>query len=819
MDALWKNIRYAGRRLVARPGFTVVAVSSLALGIGANTAIFTLINAVLLREAPLRNPEELVEIYLSSPDFEYGVASWPDYEDLKEGTTEVFAELSGTRLVIAQVDSADGVEMIPGEVVTGNYFTTLGVGAELGRKLLPEDDVAPGGHPVVVLGYRYWQSAFGGEPDVIGRVLRLSGLPYTIVGVTPEAYAGHFRGIVPSIFAPRMMVDQLQPGARSELLARGNHSTFLRARLKPSVSLVQAQTAADAVATRLRADDIEDWDPQAKFLFVPTEEVVLYPPADKLIRASAWILSGVVGLVLLMACVNLASFLLARALDRKKEIALRLALGATRRNLVAQLLTETTMLSLLGGLAGLGVSVLLLKLLVSADLPLPIPITLDLRPDVAVLGFTLAASLLAGLVLGLAPALQSTNPNVSATIKDESAGAGRTGRFTLRNALVVMQVATSLVLLVSAGLFLRSLSRVQNVDPGFGLDPSAILTAIVPSTRYSEETGRLFVRRMLSRFDAIPGVEATGVTSNLYLNTLSIQNISINVDGVEPPPGREAHTADRAVVSPGFFEAVGVKVLKGRNFDLRDRPDSPPVAIVSEALAKKFFPDREAVGGILRRPDEADEDLRIIGVASDAKVRSLGEAPRDFVYRPYSQSYAAFVTVVAKTRADPGKTALDLMAAARELDPELMIWEAKTMERHLGIVLLPARLAAILFSAFAAVALALASIGLYGIVSYAVSQRTREVGIRMSLGADSGHVVRMLMRGGLGLVAVGAVVGLVGSLLVAPLLSSLLFGVRPTDVVAFTAMPIVLLAVAGFAAFVPAIRASRIDPVRALRME
>ena len=549
MDALLKNIRYAGRRLARKPGFTSVAILSLALGIGANTAIFSLVNAVLIREVPLDRPEELVEVYLSSPDFEYGVFSWPDYEDFKEGTTEVFSEVSGTRLLVVQFDNAEGVEMVPGEAVTGNYFATLGIEAELGRLLMPEDDVAPGGHAVVVLGHGYWHNAYGGDPGVVGQTIRIGGLAYTIVGVAPEAYSGHFRAVVPSVFAPRMMVGQLMPGADDELQARGNHSVFVKGRKKPGVSLVQAETAASAVAARLRDDDIEDWDPQASFLFVPTTDVILYPPADTFIKATAWILTGVVGLVLLLACINLASFLLARALDRKKEIALRLALGATRRHLMGQLLTETTMLALLGGAAGLAVSVGLLRILVNADLPLPLPITLDLSPDLNVLGFSLAVSVLAGLFLGLAPALQTTNPDMSSTIKDESAGVGRSGGFTLRNILVVAQVATSLVLLVGAGLFLRSLQRILTVDPGFGRDPAAILTLIVPSTRYSEEEGRLFTQRMLARFREILGVEAAGVTSNLHLNMMSTQGMSINVDGVEPPPGRESHGVPKIPVA------------------------------------------------------------------------------------------------------------------------------------------------------------------------------------------------------------------------------------------------------------------------------
>jgi len=819
LHTLWKNVQYSARRLAQKPGFTLVAIASLALGIGANSALFTLVNAVLLREAPIDKPEELVEIYITSPEFEYNVFSYPDLRDLVEGTKDVFVEVAATKITLTQVDDASGVEVLPAEVVTGNWFETLGIEAAVGRTMLPEDDVAPGAHPVVLLGHSYWQKVFGGDPGVVGRETRIGGRPYTVIGVAPASYEGHFRGLAPAFFLPRMMLNEVAPGNYDQLEARGDHGTFVTGRLKPGATIAQAQTAADAVAERLRESAIEDWDPRAEFLFVPKTDVILYPPFDRFVRAAAWLLMIVVGLVLLMACVNLASFLLARAIDRRKEVALRIALGATRRALVAQLLTETTLLALLGGIAGVVFGQALLAFLVGADLPLPIPITLDLSLDTRVLGFSLLVSVAAGFFLGLAPALQTTNPNVSATIKDETAGVGRSGGLTLRNALLVVQVATSVVLLVGAGLFLRSFQRIQTVDPGFGRDPSAILTVLLPGTRYSEEGGRRFEKRLEERLRQVPGVKAVGVTGNLHLNTLSTQQTNVNVDGVEPPEGRDSHMVDRATVSAGFFEAAGVRILRGRNFEENDLPDAPPVAIINEALAEKFFPGQDPLGRRLRRPDEGDPDVTIVGIASTAKIRSLGEAPRPFVYMPFSQRYTSDFTFVMKTAADPERTAVDAMAAARELDPELWIWEAKTMARHLGIVLLPARLSALLLSAFAGVALALAAIGLYGIVSYSVAQRVREVGIRMSLGADGGSVVSMLMKGGLKLVGVGAAVGVAASLAVAPALASLLFGIEPTDVASFVLMPLTLVVVATLAAYVPARRASRIDPVRALKAE
>ncbi len=814
---LWRNVRYEARHLTKSPGFTLTAILSLALGIGANTAIFSLVNAILLRELPIVQPEELVDVYISRPDFQHNVFSYPDYEDFRDGTEQVFSDVSASRIALTQIDRNGNVEMQPGEVVTGNYFRLLGIEAAVGRTLLPEDDVRPGAHPVVVLGHAYWQSAYGGDPAAVGQEVRLGGRPYSIVGVAPADYPGNLRGLVPVVFVPMMMVDEIQPSDSSELENRGNHSLFVKARRRSGVSMVQAQAAADGVSGRLSELAPRSWDTRAEFLLIPTESVILYPPFDRFVCASAWLLTTVVSLVLFMACINLASFLLARGLDRRKEIALRLALGARRRHLVAQLLTETALLGLLGGLAGIALAVGLLRVLVAADLPLPLPVTLDLSLDATVLGFSLAISILAGLFLGLAPALQTTNPAVATTLKDETTGHERGKKLFLRNALVVLQVAVSVVLLVCAGLFVRSFDRIQSVDPGFGREPSALLSFMMPTTRYSEEEGHLFVRGMLDRFRELPGVEAVGLTGNLHLNTLSTQTMAVNVDGVEPPPDREAHSADLATVDAGFFEAAGIGILEGRNFEDYDRPDGQPVAIINRAMAEKFWPGRDAVGRMIRRPNA--EDLLVVGIAATAKIRSIGEDPRAFVYRPYSQNYTTFLTVVARTTADPERTALDLMAVSRELDPEIWIWEAKSMARHLGIVLLPARLSALLLSVFGGLALALASIGLYGIVSYTVSRRTREVGIRMSLGANTGSVVGLLMGSGLKLVAAGGAVGIVLAVAASRLLSGLLFRVSAFDPFTFIAAPVVLALAAIVAAFLPARRASRVDPVAALRTE
>jgi predicted permease len=813
---LARDVRYALRRLAQSPAFTVIAILSLAVGIGANSAIFTVVNAVLLRSDPFERPEELVDIYFNNPAvLEYCPFSIPDFEDVRDGTRDVFAAVGGSQLTLVQADRDGATEMLLAEMVTGEYFSALGVGVEQGRVLLPEDDVAAGAHPVVVLGHGYWMHAFGGDPDVVGQEVRLTSRVYTIVGVAAEGYRGRFSGIPPAFFLPIKMINEVQPTTGDQLENRGSQSMYVRGRLKPGATIEQARVSVAGVAARFREEYPSNWNAESGIILVPTEDVILWPQIDGFIRAAAWLLMGVVGLVLFLACINLASFLLARAADRRREIAVRLALGATRSGLVGQLLAETVILGLLGGAAGVAVGIWLLRLLLAADLPLPVPLELDLSLDGRVVGFTLAISLVAGVLFGLAPAVQSSKADVAATLKQDAAGAGLSGRLTLRNALVVAQVAVSLVLLVGAGLFLRSFMATQAVDPGFGQQPAAMFEMALPSNRISREEGHVFLRTLFERFERIPGVEAVGLTGNLQLNTLRTQTTGVNVEGVAPPPGLQEHDIDYAEVDAGFFDATGIRIVRGRNFTDTDREDAPPVAIISEAMANRFWPGADPIGRMVLRSDA--EDLRVIGVASDAKVRSLGEAPRPFLYRPFSQDYTSFFSVIVRTRPDPAPVVLELVAAARELEPELWLWDPKTMERHLGILLLPARLSALLLTVFATLALTLACIGLYGLVSYAVSQRTHEMGIRMSLGADASAVVRMLTGSGMKLVGVGSVVGLALALLVARSLSRLLFGVSTFDPVTFVAVPALLGGVALLAAYLPARRASRVDPVSALR--
>ena len=750
-----RDVRDAIRSLARRPAFTAVAVLSLALGIGANTAIFSLVNAVILRDSRIERPDEVVNLYLHQAAFEFGTLSYPDFEDVRDGTAVVFSDIAASHFVPLTIDRGEGggVGLAPAEAVTGSYFPMLGIEAAVGRTLLPSDGVSRGGHPVVMLDYRYWQSAFAGDPDVVGREMRVGGRAYTVIGVGPPDFAGTVRGLTPTFYVPYMMAEELNGFPVFD--QRGSRSLFVKARLRPGATLPQAEAAVGAVAAQLTRDRMENWDPAGRFALLPLTDVLLFPPMDSYVRGAAWLLMAVVGLVLLLACTNLASFLLARALG-----------GPSAAD---------------AGHAGCRA--------------VPTGTFLGSR--------TFGVSVVAGALLGLVPALQSTRPDVAGALRSESAGGGQPGQLRWRNALVVTQLAISLVLLVGAGLFLRSFQRVQSVDPGFGREPTALTTFLAPATRFAPDEARVYTRRLLDRFRALPGVEAVGAISNLHLNPLSQRSSDFNVDGVEPP-------ADH-----GAFE-----IVRGRNFHDADRPDTQPVVIVSEAMARRFWTDGDAV-----RPARPAARPRsplawlVVGVASDAKVRQLGESPRNMVYLPYSQRFTPSLTVVARTSIDPERTALALLTAGRELDPDLRVLETKTMDRHLALMRLPQQLSAFVLLAFGVLALALAAVGLYGVVSYGVAQRTHEIGIRKALGADGPRVVRLLVAGGLKLVVLGGALGLALAVVAARLLGGLLFEVDALDPLTFVGVPLVLGAAALFAAYLPARRANRVSPVVALRTD
>jgi predicted permease len=811
-----EDFTYAVRRLTRTPGFTLVAVLSLALGIGANTAMFSLVNAVLLRDVPAANPEQLVEVYTAESDgYAYSTSSYPDFVDMRT-RTDVFSGVVGTRTFLARVEKGGAPEVAFGELLSWDYFQVLGIPMALGRSFLPEEDETPGTHPVTILGYRTWVNDFGADPGVLGRTVRLGGTPFTVVGVAPESFTGSMPVLVTGYFAPLMMTNEMMGSLLvNQLERRGSRSMFVKARLRPGVSVEQANASMAALAAGL-AETYPGSNEARTMSVLPSGDVALHPLVDRALAPVAALLLAVVGLVLLIACANLASFLLARAEDRRKEIAVRLALGAGRGALVRQLLTETTLLALMGGAAGVVLAQWTVDLLLAFKPPLPVPVALDVPLDTTVLLFTAGVSLTAGLFFGLAPALQATNPDVAPTLKNEAGRAGKPGRFNLRNGLVVVQVAFSFVLLIGAGLFVRSLQKAQHIDPGFYTGTGALLWPMAGLSGYeTPEQQADFARRAEERLLAHPAIDQVARADRLPLGS-SIQTQGFLLPGV-PSDNPNGHTdVDNAHVTPEYFEAMEVPILRGRSFTPED-VDGEFVVVVSQAFNARYFPDTDVVGMTLNQ--DGDHPLRIIGVAADTKVRTLGEEPRPYVYQLMGQPEDYDAQYVVRGR---GSSA-ELLAAARramdEVDPDLVYFETKTMEDHLGLMLFAPRMAALLLGVFGGLALLLSAVGIYGVVSYAVARRTRELGIRMSLGASGRDIVTMAVGGGMRLVLKGGLVGVVLAGAGSWALKGFLYGVGTTDLATFVAIPVILTGVALVAAFVPARRASEVDPVAALRSE
>ncbi len=788
----------------------------MALGIGANTAIFSVVNGIMLKGLPVENVSSLVEIYFSEDNgYPYATASYPDFEALRDGLPGIFDGVASWNLAIARMDRGEEAEVVLGETVSGNYFDLLGVDPTIGRGFLPEEDRTPGTHFVTVLSHGYWERALGADPEILGKSVRINSRPYTVVGIAPEGFNGMMRGLVPDFWVPMMMERVIHGLSGDRLQRRSSRNLFIKGRLNPDVTVEQAGAALATLSANL-AEEYPETNENRAFSLLPTKDVAIHPLVDRMLVPVAALLLTVVGLVLLIACVNLASFLLARAADRKKEIALRLALGAKRSNLIRQLLMETTLLSLLGAGGGVLLAYWTLDLLLSFKPPLPVPVNLDVGIDGTVLGFTTLVALLAGVAFGLVPALQATNPDLAPVLKDEGATTQGRRRLNVRNGLVVTQVAVSLVLLVGAGLFVRSLQKAQAIDPGFITEEAVLLWPNMQLSGFTEDEGKQIYLELEERLAALPGVSAVGLVSRLPLGA-SVQTAGVKIEGVQPSAGRDEIDVDDTAVSGEYFEAMGIPILRGRNFGPEDGPESPRVVIVSEAAAERFWPGQDPLGKPVQYSPTST--AQVIGVAADTKVRTLGEAPRPFLYDNARRSYNEALTILVKGN----RASLELLPAVRraalEIAPNMVVMELKTMEEHMGLLLFAPRMAALLLSVFGALALVLAGVGLYGLVSYAVSRRTKEVGIRISLGADAAKVVNMVMGGGMRLVLVGSVIGMALSASVTWLLSGYLYGIGALDLATFFGIPLLLGGVALGAAYVPAKRASRVNPVEALRSE
>ncbi|MDA0327490.1 MAG: ADOP family duplicated permease [Gemmatimonadetes bacterium] len=818
VSAILADLKFAVRTLSKAPAFTAVAVLSLGLGIGPNTAIFSLVDAILFQDWGVDDPERIVDIYTLTRAGEYFYSGYRTFEIVEDGTGDVFESVAQHSLITARVEAPSGdAELVLGEMVSGNYFDVMGVRTSIGRTFLPEEDATEGTHPVLVLGNHYWQTRYGADPSIVGSEIRMNGRPYTVIGIAPETFKGRLApGIGTDFWVPFQMFPHLSPSKM------GNGDLTITGRLRAGVEPGQAIAAVETIATReaeRRRTEIENYRGYFALVAVSLADVKLHPTFDGILTQMALLLFAAVGLVLLVACVNLAGFLLSRASDRRKEMAVRVAMGAGRTAIVRQLLVESLVLSGLGAMLGLVLGQLAMRAIVSIELPVPIPLELEVGLSLPLLLFTAGSAIVAAVLFGLTPALEATRAPVAATLRDEAGSSGGKRKVGARGLLVAGQMALSTVLLFGAVIFVRSLQAASDMDVGFATREAAVVKIETEANEYSLDQRIAFVEELGRRLESHSTVTDFGITARMPLD-LGVINTAFDIPGVEPPADQSRHVLEMATITPGYFETMGIPILEGRAFTDTDRDGSAPVAILSKAAADLYWPGESAIGRTLLREPDGSDALTVVGVAGNVNIWSLGESPRPYMYRPYFQglSFAAFF-VTARGNAPPGELAALIRNEARAIDPEVFLTEVGTMDDHLGYIYFLPRMAAAMLSIVGVLALLLACMGLYGMVSYGVSRRTREMGIRLALGAERQEVVNMVLKSGLVIVGVGAAVGIVASLGLGQVVQRFLFGAGALDPLAILTAPLLLGVVAAVATYLPARRASRVDPVRALRSE
>lgn len=840
---MFRDLSYSARMLLKNRVFTAMAVLSLALGIGANAAIFSLLDAVLLKMLPVRQPQQLMFLESGDPGFKRSSnISYAALEHLRK-QNQVLSDLcffSYTTRLNASINGQ--VEVVEGQPVSGNFFSVLGVDAIAGRILAETDDVQNSAQPVAVISYRYWQRRFGQSPLVVGQTATLNSTPVTIVGVTPPEFFGVIVGNAPDIFIPSITADRILP---RRFGFRGGSLPFVLGRLRPGVSEPQANAALTLLLQQANLADAGTQLTSEKQQAIQRQPLKLIPASQgfNLLRVQfskpLKLLMVVVGLVLLIACANVANLLLARATTRKKEIALRLALGASRLRIVRQLLTESVLLALIGG--GLGLllaswgSNLLLTVVSSGRNPVTsnANLTINVPLDFRILGFTAIVSMLAAIVFGLAPAWRATRLDLSPTLKDNARGGAVSGRFLWGRSLVVAQVALSLMLLVGAGLFIRSLSKLRNFDVGFKRDNVLLFSVDPQLIRYQQPQIATLYKQMLERVATVPDVQSVSLARQGLLSGSGTQG-SIKVPG-RPSPADENRLTQTgnntelnapyfSQVGPNFFATLGMTLVQGRDFARQDNETAPRVAVVNETFARYYFSGGDALGKRFDRGPDNGGEVEIIGVVKDAKSASIREqTPRAF-YVPFLQDPSSWreTTFQVRTNGDPLNVIAAIRREVQAIEPNLPLFRVRTLDDQVNESLGQDRLVTTLASLFGILALLLACAGLYGVLSYFVNQRTHEIGIRMALGAGRVDVLKMIFKQGMTLALIGIVVGLSGAYILTRYLESLttmLFGVRPTDPFTFAVTALVLTAVAMLACYLPARRATRVDPLVALKYE
>ena len=815
MERLWKDIRFALRTFTKAPAFALTAVGSLALGIGVNTTIFTIINALFLNPLPVDRVSEVVAVYTVDTNNTSQLGnvlqmSLPNYRDFRDRSQSFSAMAAYSFPIPGSLSTGGEGEQIFMELVTGNYFSTLGVRPLSGRVVGPEDDRVPGASPVIVLGHRMWQRRFGGASDIVGRTVTVNGTAFTVVGVAPEGFRGVNSLFGPDAWAPTMMYRELLPSQfRSWVDERRALAFNVAARLKPGVTTGQASAEMVTLAKALETEHPAP-NKGRTITLRPLTSATIFPGVRDAMVLGGSVLMVIVGLVLLIACSNVANLLLARATARSQEIAVRLALGANRSRLVRQLMTENVVLSLIGGALGVVIALWSLRVIWSTRPAFTPQNVVEPSLDGTVLAFTLGVSLLTGIIFGLAPAIQASRANVVGALKDNTRSAGRRRRtFGLGNLLIVGQVALSLVALITAALFLRSSQAAARIDPGFDTEHVAVMNVTPGQQGYDQPRAEQFYRDVATAVRALPGVTAASWATNLPL--FGFVQRSLFPEGKESAPPVLTTTID---VDVGYFSTTGITLVRGRDFREADRT-GPPVAIVNETMARRYWPGDEAIGKRFRFYTETDY-REVIGIVETVKYGTLGEDPQPAAYRPLPQVYSDAAVLFVRAAGDPAATIEPVRRLIHQHDPRMPVQNPQVVKDVISQSLWAVNLAAGLLGVFGVLALVLACVGLYGVMSYSVGQRTREIGLRMALGAGRHAVLALVLRQGLSLVGAGVVVGVAGALAASRLVGTLLFA-SPSDPVSFVGASAALVAVALVASLVPARRASRVDPIIALR--
>ena len=839
------DFKYALRTLRRSPGYMAVAVMTLALGIGANTAIFSLLDQVLLRLLPVKDPQQLV--LLTMRGHHYGsnwggnAISHPMFRDF-QAHNEVFSGMFCRFPDPVSLTFGGQSERVNAELVSGTYFSVLGVNAVLGRAFTPEDDRVPLGHPLVMLTYDYWRQRFAGDPRIVGKNLIVNGHNLTVIGVVQPGFEGVELGYSTKIFIPIMMQDWIVVGNPKMLTDRRTRWVNAFGRLKPGVSITRAKASLAPFMHSMLEMEVKEaafghasaYD-REQFLkcwmdVLPGSQGRSYTRRE--LSTPLWVLMATTGVVLLIACANLANLLLARATGRQKEIAVRLAIGASRVRIISQLLTETLSIAALGGIVGLAIAFwadqALLRIYLPAD---STDLNISTLPDFRILLFTLGVTVLTGIVFGLVPALQTTRPDVGRVLKDEAGAVVGGGHAGLRKTLVVAQVALSLLLLIGAGLFLRSLKNLSNLGPGFPVERLVGFNIDPSRGGYTPERSKIYYQQLTNALSSIPGVESVGLASMRILENNEWDS-SMTVEGYTPAKPEDRAEPFMNQIGPGYFAALGVPIVAGRDFRMTDDHEikkgpgeddwTPTTVMINEKFAKRFFPGRNPLGlhlGFGSDPGTRT-DMEIIGIVKDIKYTSLRDEIPEQAYIPYMGShFPGSMTVYFRTAVDPNLLMPTVREKVRELDPNLPIYRLRTTETQISNSLVTERMIASLSTVFGFLATILAVIGLYGVMSYTVAQRTREIGIRMALGAEQGKVVWMVMRDVLRLIGFGIVMGIPAALAITRVVESQLFGLTGHDPRTLAMATVALTAVACAAGYVPALRASRLDPIKALRYE